>query len=472
MTTRERTIFGICILVLVLEFFLLMDIPAFWDAKSKFLRANWLFESDFEQLVVPTEYNSGHPPLWIWSIALFWKVLGKAIWSARLLLLIVNIGVVYQLLSLFKKTKLPKVPEIVFLLLFIEPTLVAQTTSLNNDMLLLFFSLLGMNSLLKNNWIWYAVGITGLLFTNLRGIYISIAFICIHILYMRYAIVESKRKMYYSYGVALSIFLLFLMYQYQELGWILITKNESYSQHRESTTLFNAFKNSIAFVKNLFEYGRFVIWVPLLFLLITHYKKHKKMGKQFLILLIPLCCFLGIFFIGMVPFSNPMGTRYLMISNLIAILLFFNLLYLRNTFFIKKQIVVFIVAISFITGHLWIYPVTIAQSWDSSLAHMRYFKLENKMLAYIQQENIPTQTIGTNLPMHTRWIAYVKETPSEENNFASPDIKENEYYLFSNIENKTGDEDIVELKTHWDVVQEYTSMGVEMILYRKHHSNL
>lgn len=466
MTSRERTIFYIGILILLIEYFFLKDIPAFWDAKSKFLRAGWLYDENFKQLVVPTEYNSGHPPLWIWSIAIFWKILGKSIWSARLLLLIVNVGVFYQVIMLFKKTIISKAPALLLMLLFIEPTLIAQTTSLNNDMLLLFFTLLALNSLLKNNWIWYAIGITGLLFTNLRGIYISIALIFIHMLYIRYSIIESKRKLYYSYGVALSIFVTFLIYQYQELGWILITKNESYSQHRESTTVFNAFKNSIAFVKNLLEYGRFVIWIPLLFLLFKHYKVNKKVGKQILVSLIPLFLFLCIFFIGMVPFSNPMGPRYLMICNLLAILLFFNLLYASAYTLRKKRITMYVVVIAFITGHFWIYPATIAQGWDSSLAHLRYFNLENKMLEYIKEENIPSNTVGTNLPMHDRWIAYAKEKPSKDSNFASPDLTENNYYLFSNIENKTQDEDILELKNEWEVVKEYSSMGVYLVLYK------
>lgn len=466
MTLKEKITLSICFLFLILEFFFLMDIPAFWDATSKFLRAGWLYDNNFEQLVVPTEYNSGHPPLWISSIAVFWKMLGKTIWSARLLLLFVNMGAVYQLFLLFKKTRIPQVPILLFLVLCIEPTFIAQTTSLNNDMLLLFFTLLGINSLLKNNWLLYAIALTGILFTNLRGIYIAIVLIITHIAYIKFGIQRLKRKMYYSYAIAIVAFLGFLLYQYQELGWVIITKNKSYSQHRESTSLINALKNSAAFAKNLLEYGRFVIWVPLLVYLLK-FRKKKNIDRTSKALLIPLFLFLLIFFLGMVPFSNPMGPRYLMICNLLAILLFFNVVYTFEYTSIKKNIAITITVLAFITGHLWIYPATIAQGWDSSLAYLRYYTLEKEMLSFIEQEDLSFAEIGTNLPMHNRAYARAKSRGASEFQFAGIDLQENEFYLFSNIENKTRDEEIKILREDWEVVKEYTSMGVFLTLYKR-----
>ncbi|MEP0265654.1 hypothetical protein [Dokdonia sp.] len=466
MTLKEKIILSICFLFLILEFFFLTDIPAFWDATSKFLRAGWLYDHNFKQLVVPTEYNSGHPPLWISSIAIFWKVFGKAIWSARLLLLFVNMGAVYQLFLLFKKTRIPQVSILLFLVLCIEPTFIAQTTSLNNDILLLFFTLLGINSLLKNSWFLYAIALTGILFTNLRGIYIAIVLILTHIAYIKFGIQTLKRNMYYSYAIAIVAFLSFLLYQYQELGWVIITKNKSYSQHRESTSLINALKNSIAFAKNLLEYGRFVVWLPLLVYLLK-FRKGKNIDRRSKALLIPLFLFLFIFFLGMVPFSNPMGPRYLMICNLLAILLFFNALYTFEYTSIKKKVVIAITVLAFITGHLWIYPATIAQGWDSSLAYLRYYGLEKEMLSFIEQEEIPFTQIGTNLPMHNRAYARAKDDGASEFQFASIDLQENEFYLFSNIENKTQDEEIEILKKEWEIVKEYTSMGVFLTLYKR-----
>jgi hypothetical protein len=272
--------------------------------------------------------------------------------------------------------------------------------------------------------------------------------------------------MYYSYAIAVVAFLSFLLYQYQELGWVIITKNKSYSQHRESTSLINALKNSVAFAKNLLEYGRFVIWLPLLVYLLK-FRKGKNIDLRSKALLIPLFLFLLIFFLGMVPFSNPMGPRYLMICNLLAILLFFNLLYTFEYTSIKKKIAITITVLAFITGHLWIYPATIAQGWDSSLAYLRYYTLEKEMFSFIKQEDISFTQIGTNLPMHNREYARARNNQTSEFQFASINLQENDFYLFSNIENKTRDEEIEMLRKEWVVVKEYTSMGVFLTLYKR-----
>ena len=166
-----KVAFYLVAVVLILEFILLKDLPFFWDGVSKAYRAHWIYTHGFSSLIVPTEYNSGHPPLWITSIAAFWTVFGKTVTSARFLLLWVNLGVFYQLFQLCRKSFVPGASLLFFLLVAIDPTLVAQTTILNNDMLLLFFLLLALNSLWANTWGWYTLAIAGLLLTNLRGIY-------------------------------------------------------------------------------------------------------------------------------------------------------------------------------------------------------------------------------------------------------------------------------------------------------------
>lgn len=465
---KKHLPFLVIIFLLLIAFFLLGDTPAFWDARSKFGRANWLYQNDFASLVVPTEYNSGHPPLWIWSIALFWKVFGKAIWSARLLLLIVNIGVFYQLLQLGKKVFATYVPYLAIVLVCVEPTLVGQTTMLNNDMLLLFFTLLGLNSLLNNRWILYAIALTGILFSNLRGMYIALAFILIHFSYVRYKLLSFKKSMLKSYVIATGLLGLFFMYQYQELGWIIITKSKVYAGHREPVGVAHILKNTAAFIKNLLDFGRVFIWVPLALLLLKSLKNSKiRMDRSSLLILIPLLIFSMVFFIGMVPFSNPMGPRYLMICFLLAIFLFLNLIFNYDLSKKLRNGILGIAALGLLTGHLWVYPATISQGWDSSLAYLRYFDLEEQMIDYIKNESLNSQEIGTHLSFNNRWSNYARDQKDTDLLFAKADIATNSYYLFSNIENTTKDEEIKELEEKWTLLQEYCDMGVFMKLYKK-----
>ena len=297
MRKQEKIILLLFSIFLLVEFFLFQNLPFFWDAISKATRADWILSHQFSSLIVPTELNSGHPPLWITSIAIFWTIFGKTIWSARLLLLLVNLGVFYQIFLLAKKSFKENISIYFVLLVLIEPTLIAQTTILNNDMLLLFFVLLGINSLFNNKYWLYTFALVGVLFTNLRGIYMVMALSIIHISLCKFSLLDFNKKMVRAYVIAIPLFITFLYYQYLELGWYLITKNKNYSSHREVAGIGVFAKNSAAFFKNLLEYGRFVIWIPLGFLVINFLRKKIFLKEnQSFRLLISLFVFSVIFF--------------------------------------------------------------------------------------------------------------------------------------------------------------------------------
>ena len=466
MNRTEKRIFFIAAFALILEFFFLRNLPFFWDGVSKAYRAHWIYTHDFSSLIVPTKYNSGHPPLWITSIALAWTAFGKTIWAARLLLLVVNLGAFYQLFLLCKKHFLPGVSLLFFLLVAMDPTVVAQTTILNNDMLLLFFLLLGLNSLINQKWGWYTIAITGLLLTNLRGIYCTIAFGVIHFLYVKYASLTFDKKMLRAYLIGFVIFGGFLIAQYNELGWMLISKNKNYARHREAAGLARIAKNAAAYVKNILDFGRVFLWIPLsLMLLVVFRNKKRKLPLPSKRILIALLAFLVVFFLGFVPFSNPMGPRYLMICFLLGAILFVNLLLNSGLVKRSRNILVSVIILAFVTGHFWIYPSTISQGWDSSLAYLNYFSQEEKMLDYLSENNIPFNEVGTNLPLKSYHMAQelseVKWSPA----FAEPDFATNKYFIHSNVENRTKDDGIEILETQWKEIVIFSRLGVFVTLY-------
>lgn len=467
MNKQEKIIILLFSVFLLIEFFLFQDLPFFWDAVSKSERAGWIFSNHFSTLIVPTELNSGHPPLWITSVALFWSVFGKTIWSARMLLMLVNFGVFYQILVLAKNTFRKNISIYLVLLLMLEPTLIAQSTSLNNDMLLLFFTLLGINSLFKNRDWFYTIALVGLLLSNLRGIYISIALILIHIWLCKAELLAYNKKMIKAYVIGFVSFFGFMFYQYSELGWFLITKNEGFSEHRKVSDLSRILKNSAAYIKNLLDFGRLVIWIPLFFFVIKFVKlKSFKTEKESAKLLVALVVFTVVFFLGFVPFSNPFGPRYMMVCYTLANVLFINLLFQFVLNKNKVKAILSLVMIAFVTGHFWIYPSTIAQGWDSSLAYLNYFPQERKMFNYLEENNIPKPSIGTNIYLNSRWISNLTEPPKEGDKFISLDLETNEYILFTNVENRTQDEDINILRNSWKEVKTFSQLGVFLTLYK------
>jgi len=466
MNKQEKIILLLFSIFLLVEFLLFNDLPFFWDAISKANRADWVLTHQFSSLIVPTEINSGHPPLWITSIAIFWAIFGKTIWSARLLLLLVNLGVFYQIFLLAKKSFKENISIYFVLLILIEPTLIAQTTSLNNDMLLLFFVLLGINSLFDNKQWLYTIAISGMLLTNLRGIYTSLALIIIHIWLVKSHLLDYNKKMLKAYFIGFGGFVAFLFYQYTELGWYLVTKNKNYSSHREVAGIMLFAKNSAAFLKNLLEYGRLVIWIPLGILVLNFLRKKIFLKEnQSFRLLISLFVFSTIFFIGFVPFSNPMGPRYFLICYVLATILFINLLFVLEVSFVKKRILLIGACLAFLTGHFWIYPSTISQGWDSSLAYLNYYKQEELMLQYLKEEKISFSKIGTNIPLNAKENATLNPFEKVTPKFISLDVENNEFVLFSNIENQTDDDIINQLKISWTEVKTYSQLGVFITLY-------
>lgn len=459
---KQILFFLVC--VLVVEFLLLRHTPFFWDAISKSSRASWIYANGLTEFIVPTEYNSGHPPLWISLLAIFWTIFEKALWSSRLLLLIVNIGVAWQIVLFCKTNFLKTVSAFAVLIVCLEPTFIAQTTNLNNDMLLLFFTFLGLNSLIKSKSIFFTLALVGLLFVNLRGVYVVLSIALIHVIYVRLKLIESRKSIYIGYLIAVFSFAVFCYFQYEKLGWFLISQNENYNAHRQSVGVKQVLVNSIVYVKCFLEYGRFIIAIVLLPLLIRYIKDKTNRDVKIDRVAIAFFVLAFVFFIGMVPFSNPFGDRYFMVCYLLAIVLLVNLMAYYNI--ARKTVVYVAMVVMFVTGHFWIYPATLSQSWDSSLAYLNSYTVEAKMERFIDSSGIKSTEIGTRILLNTREFSEFKDI-SEVDRYADFNMDENQFILLSNIDNQTKDDELNEIMSNWKLVKHYSQLGVFMSLYKR-----
>lgn len=465
-TLKYLFLFLVC--VLIVEFLAFRNLPFFWDAITKSNRANWIYDNNLKYFIVPTEINSGHPPLWIFSLALFWKILGKSIITARFLLLLVNIGVVYQILVFCKNNFIKTIPILAVFIVLIDPTFVAQTTNLNNDMLLLFFTLLALNVLIsktRRQWLFF-IAIIGLLLTNLRGIYIALAIFIIHLIFIKFNFIKNNKKLLLlGYLMGLVVFAVFCFFQYKTLGWFIITENKSYNAHRQAVGVRLIFFNIAVYIKCFLEYGRFIIFIFLVPLLTQYFKDKSLRNQKTNKILIAFIVLSGIFFIGMVPFSNAIGPRYFMISYLLAIVLFLNLLYCLNKSKLYKNTSIITITFFLLTGHFWVYPATLSQSWDSSLAYLNYFKIEEEMENYIDTFPIQHYNIGTRIRLNARSHSELIFLPKEAK-YSDFNIKKNPYILYSNIENYTKDKELLTIQNNWILVKKIQNKGVFIALYK------
>ncbi|SMC32702.1 phospholipid carrier-dependent glycosyltransferase [Moheibacter sediminis] len=450
---------------LIVLYLVTMKVPFFWDAVSKSVRATWLYNNNFSQFVVPTEFNSGHPPLWESLLALSWKIGGRTIAISRFLLLVFNIAAFWQLIRFIVSNKNESVPYWALILVLIEPALLTQTTIINNDIMLLFFTLLGLNSIYKNQRIIYTIALTGVLFSNLRGSSIFVSLLLIDFLYYYFKLKEDRQKfLWTSYLPPLIIFTLFLTYQQSVLGWFLKAPGH---QHRQISGIFQMVKNTAAIGKGFLETGRIFLFLPLGFLILKLFKSEKWVrisneNKRLIITFsVFFCVFSGLFIV----MTNPVGPRYYMICFLIATLFFLNLVFGFVKKHLWKKALLTIAAIGFLTGHLWIWPATISQAWDTTFAYLHYFPLKNKMQDYVLERELDKTEVGTNLNLNEPQYIDLKTAPLTK--YSKLDLSKNKYVILSNIENETSDEDINTLRNTWKLEKSFSQLGVFVNLYSR-----
>lgn len=451
------------VLTVIVFFLFTYDVPFFWDAILKSERATWFYEHNFSQWVVPTEINSGHPPLWTWLLAFSWKLFGKTLWVSRLLLLSLNIAVVFQLQKFIKTYGSNNIANSWYLLLLLEPTYLAQTTILNNDVLLLLMCLVAANSIFKNRII-YSLALVGVLFCNTRGLLFFTGFFIwdFVVRLMDFYYKQKRQWLVCSYVAPILVFTAFLTYQYMTLGWIVKTPTESLTTEIElSKGLF--FKNILNIIWVFLDYGRFVFWGLSLFFLRLLLKKRKKLNAKSKKMLSLWFCVMAAN-LGMIFSSNPIAHRYFMFLYLVGLFVCINLLHL--VWDVKKaRIVTAIIAISLISGHFWIYPAKLPQGWDSSLAYLNYFEIKEDMKNYILEHQIPVNQVGTNIVSSNPKLEYLSK--GNQMYVQSAHIDEVSYFIHSNIENTTKKEEINALHVHWELLKEYKKGGVFVRLYAK-----
>jgi hypothetical protein len=118
-----------------------------------------------------------------------------------------------------------------------------------------------------------------------------------------------------------------------------------------------------------------------------------------------------------------------------------------------------------ISGHFWVYPDQVAQGWDSSLAHLPYYRLKAQMIDYLDEKGIPLQEVGTAFP--EIGPQYYKDLSGRQTGFAAKDLSEQRFILYSNVMNDFTDGELMQLQEEWQVLQAYTANRVKIILYTK-----
>lgn len=441
----------------------------FWDTVQLGSKhAHYYLNSNFSELILPTNIDSGHIPTFGIYLALIWKFINKSIIVSHLAILPFIIGIVYQLKLVLKKLVPERYNGIALVLVLLDSTLLSQMTMISPDIILCFLFLYAINAIIDNRKSTLTFLILALFLTSMRGMMISLCLLIFDI-YLNTSITKDFKKSISEllkrsliYLPAFLIFIAFSIYHYSETGWIGYHKNSPWATSFEKVDFLGFIMNIIRLGYRLIEFGRFGVWIVLIVLTISFFKRlHYK--KEIRLLLVLLSAFLFIFPLNMLWAKGLMLPRYLIPLYLCVSIFCVKLLF---TLPIKQQIRNIFTSIwitGFILGGFNIFPKMKSPQWESTLAHLPYFKLRHKAIEYLNNERINIRDVGTFFPN-------IESLETIDLNEDYREFKEfngiNKYILISNVYN-IKDANLEIIKAKYKILTRYEDRGVFVEIHKK-----
>lgn len=448
----------------ILLFVFTSNLPFFSDKDLLFSKLGYWLPDHHFTLVLPTELDAGYPPALGYLLALVWKIAGKSLFSAHLLMLPFTLGIIWLTRNLIVYFFNGRYVVATMLLIVADTTFLSQTILFSTDLVMLFFMLLALHAVIRHQKIPLALAITGLVFSHMRGLQVALT-IGIFDLFLNFS--NRNRNLVriaLPYLPALILFGAWMIFHYYTTGWILHHPGSPWMGCYETVDTKGFFRNIIIYGWRLADLGKLFLWIPVfmgVFLIIRGKLKTDVPMRQLLFLLAV-----------MLVINAPTMLFYKMLNNHRYLLPLYYVLAMLSGYFIfavpltqrLRKIVFLLVFLGLISGSFWVYPGKIANGWDATLAHIPYHHLRAKMIAYIDDHKIPFENIGSEVPNVTpNQFILVNE---DERAFSRADLQRNPYVFYSNIFNMFTDEELDALKNEWIVEKEFRCLQVYVTLYR------
>lgn len=449
--------FWIISIFYLLLFWLSKDFPFFWDNiffSSK--TAHHFLENGLSSIILPPEWDGGHPPFWGTYIALGWKILGRELWVAHLMMLPILIGLGYQVYRLADYFLGPKYKWLGLAIGILEPTVLAQSTMVGPEICMLFAFLLGLNAILRKNYLWLFPATCILVLINTRGVILCglLFLILILVIHHRKEIFKFK---YLEYFISAAlIFAIWIYYHWDQTGYLLGHPDSSHAAHRGISSLKNIFFKLIYQIWWILDFGRVAIWITGIYALFHFLRSKKNISEnQWLLLKIIVLSFLsyGLF---LCIVSNPPLHRYLMFFYILVSLFFMSFI-IKLESNIVKGISVAVIALSLFAGQLLFYPNHLATGWDANLKHLDYFKVHNAMMTYIDSEDISHDEVATGFPAVDG--RYYSELKLNHSPFCTLD-EPCPYLMYSNVMNDLKSRKHLDEMKEMKVIKRFEKDGV------------
>ncbi len=438
--------------------------PFFWDnilLSSQI--AHHYYTTSFQSLLLPDNIDAGHPPFFGMYLATGWLVLGKKLWVGHLFMLPFVLGVVWQAHRLVKHFIPEKYHFLAMGLVLLDPTWLAQATQVSGDVVMLFACLLGMASLVKNQKAGFAVALALLSIVSIRGL-AYMAELGFMLIFWQYFKGEKNKIFSWTWtffpGLLLAGF--YFTYHFLMKGWLRVHPDSNWVTLVETPGVEHFVHSLLIAVWRILDFGRVGLWLLFMALL-----GHRLLGKEpvFVSPMIFVVSWLFlILLIGLTP--EVVGHRYLLSLYLSGALatafLLFNNQYISH---LAKNVIACCVCLFLLFGSFLPYPKHVSVGWDSTLAHIPFFKLKEQMINHLNQEKIDVSKVGASFPLDAP-IRF-SNLNNDDRSFPEKDLQHQRFILYSNVFNKFTDDEIAELEKDWIPLKTLEQGRVELVLFGK-----
>jgi len=444
----------------------------FWDTiQLASGHGNFYYSNNFSHLLLPVELDSGHIPAFGMYIALAWKIFGRSIEVSHLAMLPFAIGIVWQINNLCKRFIAEKYVGMALLLVFLDASLMSQITLVSPDVPLMFFFLLALNSVLKNNRTLITISVFFLFLTSMRGMMLSFCLVLLDIYcnigyqhLLKSEKIKTLLKRSLLYLPALILFISFSAYHYYEKGWIGYHKDSPWADCFERVD-FKGFLFNIGLLGwRILDFGRVGVWIVFLCLIIK-YKSLIVKDKKNHILFFFFIIMSFLLPLNMLWAKNLLGHRYLMPIYILFSLLTASILFSDFVATKLKNVLIAIWVLIALSGNFWIYPPKTSKGWDSTLAHLPYYKLRLKAISFLDSKRINFKDVDTFFPNY--YSLQDIDLNNDKRSFDNYTIGNNSKYIFySNIFNV--DDNVYDyMMTNYSRIKEFNKNGVYIIILKK-----
>lgn len=454
------------LLFFILLFALTCHLPFFWDKDILYSKtAHWLLENHFS-LALPNDLDTGYPPALGYLLALAWKLTGKSLFMAHLLMLPFTLGLVWQTRILLDYLLGGRFIVPAMTVIFADTVLLSQTVVFSTDLVMVFFMVLAVNSIIRQKRNLLAWAVAGILFSHIRGIMVVAA-----LFIFDFNMTAGRKsfpvliRMAIPYMPAVALFCSWMLYHYYHTGWVLYHPASPWAGCYELVSGTGIARNAAILLWRMVDFGRLFIWIIPVLAFSRFNPKILLADRKIKLLLLLLSAVLLFSAPPMLIYKILNGHRYLIPFYYLLSLLATYLLFVNPGFKRSRKILLAVAVAGLISGNFWVYPGKIANGWDATLAHLPYHHLRQKMIRYIDEHEIPFEKVGSETP-NLAAIRYI-ELRNDDRSFPRADLQRHPYIFHSNVFNMFTDEEIDELNHKWVVEKEYRCLQVYVRLYRK-----